>query len=127
MKYEKHIIDKILNALADGQGRVRACKIAGIEYQTFMNWYNSKVEFFEAVKKAEEVGYDKIRDVCERKIIEDRMWQAAAWFLERKFPEKYGKIETLKYKDEGGLLPKHLELKDLSGDDDSDNASVEND
>lgn len=51
MKYNKHTIDKILTALADGQGRVRACKIAGIDYQTFINWYNSKVEFFEGVKK----------------------------------------------------------------------------
>jgi len=114
MKYNKHTIDKILTALADGQGRVRACKIAGIDYQTFINWYNSKVEFFEAVKKAEEVGYDKIRDICERKIIEDKAWQAAAWTLERLFPQRYGKAETINHKFDDKVLPKTIEIPDVS-------------
>jgi hypothetical protein len=78
MKFDKHHIDLIINALANGEGRVRACKIAGIVYQTFLNWLNdnNKVEFFEAVKKAEDMGNDKIKDICKRKIIDDKSWQS---------------------------------------------------
>lgn len=89
MKYDKDTVKKIIDALADGQGRVRACKIAGISYQTFVNWMSEKIEFIEAVKKAEETGNDKIKDICQRRIIEDKSWQSAAWWLERNYPDVY--------------------------------------
>ena len=89
MKYGKEIVEKITQALCDGQGRVRACKIAGIHYDTFMVWMRSKPEFAEAVKKAEATGNDKIKDICQRRIIEDKSWQSAAWWLERNYPDQY--------------------------------------
>ena len=93
MKYDKHHIKKIIDALADGQGRVRACKIAGIDYQTFLNWIELHIEFFEQIKKAESIGNDKIKDICKRRIIENTTWQSAAWWLERNFPDEY-KMKT---------------------------------
>ena len=89
MKYEKHIIDKIKTSLENGDGRVRACKIADIHYSTFLDWYNNKPEFSELVKKAEDTGNDKIKDLCKRKIIEDKSWQSGAWWLERKYPGEF--------------------------------------
>ena len=89
MKYEKHIIDKIKTSLENGDGRVRACKNANISYETFIRWYNEKSEFNELVKKAEDVGNDKIKDLCKRKIIEDKSWQSGAWWLERTYPDEY--------------------------------------
>lgn len=95
MKYDKEHIDKILEGLSNGDGRVRSCKAAGISYDTFLAWMNKKVEFAEAVKKAEVVGEDKIKDLAKRGIIEKFMtqWQAAAWWLERNYPEEF-KIRT---------------------------------
>jgi hypothetical protein len=90
MKYDKHHIDKIKKSLEDGDGRVRACKAAGITYQTFLNWLENEIEFLELVKKAEDCGNDKIEDICKRRIIENTQWQSAAWWLERTKPHKYG-------------------------------------
>lgn len=89
MKKDSHHINKILEALANGDGRVRACKIANINYQTFLNWMNDNVEFLESVKKAEDAGNDKIKDICKRRIIEDKSWQSGAWWLERNFPGEF--------------------------------------
>jgi hypothetical protein len=91
MKYDKDHTDIIIKELEEGNGRVRACKAAGINYQTFINWMEDpeKLEFLEAVKKAELSGDDKIKDICKRKIIEDKSWQSGAWWLERNFPDSY--------------------------------------
>jgi hypothetical protein len=89
MKYDKHHIDKIIKSLEEGEGRVRACLKAGISYQTFINWLETKIEFFELIKKAEETGDDKIEDICKRRIIENTSWQSAAWWLERTKPRQY--------------------------------------
>jgi len=89
MKYDAAHIDPFLQALKDGQGRVRACKIANIDYQTFLNWCESNIEFLESVKKAEADGNDKIKDMQKRKIIEDPSWQSGAWWLERNFPDEF--------------------------------------
>ena len=104
MKYNKSTIKKITQALCDGQGRVRACKIAGIHYDTFMEWMRSKPEFAEAVKKAEDTGNDKIKDICERRIIEDKSWQSAAWWLERTDPANYGQRNNLNINFEKPLI-----------------------
>lgn len=91
MKYDSHHIDIILASLTDGDGRVRACKKANIDYQTFLDWLKDdrKPEFSEAVKKAEANGNDKIKDLCKRKIIEDKSWQSGAWWLERNYPDEF--------------------------------------
>jgi len=88
-KYTKERVQKIVDALHAGDGRVRAVNKAGIAYDTFMEWLRNKPEFSEAIKKAEEVGDDKIKDICKRRIIEDSSWQSAAWWLERNFPDQY--------------------------------------
>jgi hypothetical protein len=89
MKYDSAHIDPLLKSLADGEGRVRACKIANINYQTFLNWMADNVEFLESVKKAEADGNDRIKDLQKRKIIEDKSWQSGAWWLERNFPDEF--------------------------------------
>ena len=104
MKYGKERVKKITQALCDGQGRVRACKIAGIHYDTFMEWMRSKPEFSEAVKKAEATGNDKINDICQRRIIEDKSWQSAAWWLERTDPANFGQRNNLNISAEKPLI-----------------------
>ena len=104
MKYGKEMVKKITQALCDGQGRVRACKIAGIHYDTFREWMRSKPKFSEAVKKAEDTGNDKIKDICKRRIIEDKSWQSAAWWLERTDPANFGQRNNLNISAEKPLI-----------------------
>lgn len=93
MKYDTDTIAKVIEKLEDGQGRVNACKHANINYQTFLNWLADpdKVEFLEAVKKAENAGYDKTKDlaILAIKAKFNTSWQAAAWWLERNYPDQY--------------------------------------
>lgn len=101
MKYTPHTVGKLTDALANGEGRVRACKIAGISYQTFLDWLNGKPEFLEDIKKAEDQGNDRIKDLQKRKIIEDKSWQSGAWWLERNFPDEFGRRERIDHTNAG--------------------------
>jgi hypothetical protein len=93
LKYDKEHIDIIINQLNEGNGRVAACKAAGIDYSTFLDWYNDpeKSQFSQSVKKAEEKGENRIRDLAIRAILAkfSNQWQAAAWWLERNHPEQF--------------------------------------
>jgi hypothetical protein len=63
MKYDKEHTEKIIEALQNGEGRVRACKAAVIDYHTFLDWLNEKKEFSDDVRKSEEqYNYRKIND-----------------------------------------------------------------
>ena len=58
----------------------------------------------EAVKKAEATGNDKIKDICQRRIIEDKSWQSAAWWLERTDPANFGQRNNLNISAEKPLI-----------------------
>ena len=104
MKYNKSTVNKIIAALADGQGRVAAVKEAGISFQAFCVWLEKYSEFFERVKKAEEIGYKKVHDICKHRIINDASWQSAAWWLERTDPANYGQRNNLNISAEKPLI-----------------------
>jgi len=91
MKKDSHHINIILESLANGDGRVRACGQANIHYSTFLDWYEHDTEFSESVKKAEDTGNDRIKDLAKRGIIEkfNNNWQSAAWWLERNYPDEF--------------------------------------
>lgn len=101
MKYDKEHIDIIIDSLNKGFGRVQSCKQAGISYDTFLDWYNNKVEFSELVKKAELTGKQAEKETLEniiKRCASDKnkpVWQAAAWLLERKYPKEYGQRQAL--------------------------------
>jgi len=95
------ILNKIIESLSKGNGRVQSCHIAGIHFDTFCDWLNEKSprfnsDFSESVKKAENTGKLKIKELCESVILKAAtdsgkpVWQAAAWMLERKFNKEYG-------------------------------------
>lgn len=79
----------MLSALQSGEGRMNACKIAGIEHTTLLRWEEKDADFADQVKKAEIQGNTKIKDIVKRRIIEDKSWQSAAWWLERNYPDEF--------------------------------------
>ena len=104
MKYNKSTVNKILDSLADGQGRMKAVEDAGISYFTFWNWMNKYTKFSDAVTEAEKIGYEKIHDVCKHRIINDPSWQSAAWWLERTDPANFGQRNNLNINAEKPLI-----------------------
>ena len=68
---------------------------AGIGHDTFYRWIKQNSEFAKRLNKARSLGQAKLV-----KLIWDavpKTWQAAAWLLERRWPNEYGKKETLKH------------------------------
>ena len=64
-KYSKEIVDKICNLLATGEHRiVDVCKQVGISTTIFYDWKDSKVEFSDALKDAEEQRLSQFKDMA---------------------------------------------------------------
>lgn len=98
MKYKKPLIDNFIHAIEIGHGRVKACEIVGIHYDTFRDWEKNKPEFSERLKKAEDLKLTTIEETSISNIMNaanSGIWQASAWLLERLFPNKYGKRDRI--------------------------------
>ena len=84
---------KIMDALRMGATYELACGYAGISKDTFDRWRATDAAFAAQVKEAEgaaAVGWlAKIE-----KAANEGTWQAAAWKLERRYPEQYGRQVT---------------------------------
>jgi hypothetical protein len=102
------IRDALLEAVRAGLPFERACHLVGIAPATAYQWIARGegrmperpatpvfVEFAEAVKsaevEAEKLALDRIREAAE----DGRQWTAAAWYLERRHPERWRKRETI--------------------------------
>jgi len=92
--------EKICAALRSGAYRQTAVHYAGISIQAFQEWMAKGREgrpfwrdFLEAVEKAEADFI--IASVGTIRKASTTQWQAAAWMLERKFPELYGQRQRM--------------------------------
>ena len=91
-KFTKETIDKLLVAIRKGAPYKMACNYAGISYEIFRQWIikakagkdKDYVAFFATLKEAEGhtalIWLDKID-----KAMNEGVWQAAAWKLERRY------------------------------------------
>ena len=67
-----------------------ACAMEGISYETFRTWQTEKPVFSVALKKAEaECKVARIQTILKAS---EKSWQAAAWWLERRCPDEYGRM-----------------------------------
>jgi len=98
-KLTQEVQDRIVAALRAGNYQETAARYAGISEDTFYEWLkrgkeepgSAYSEFSEAVEKAKADA--EVRDVALiDKAAHDGSWQAAAWKLERKFPNKWGRV-----------------------------------
>lgn len=98
-KFTPAVREKIVQALRGGAHRSTAAQFGGVSHTTLRNWMllaespdapPEYVEFAEEVQKAE-ADAEIIRLARLNKAGADGSWQADAWWLERKNPEKWGK------------------------------------
>ena len=88
----------LLAAIADGNYRETACRLAGISKQTFYNFLkraeagdHSAMVFVDALEKAEAAAESEIvRNVRQASKL-PQFWAAGMTLLERKSPEKWGR------------------------------------
>jgi len=85
---------RLLEALRAGNTRKHACAYASITDDTFANWQRRYSDFSDAVKKAE--GDAIVRNVATiMRAAQDGTWQAAAWWLERRYPDDYARRDRI--------------------------------
>lgn len=93
-------------ALAGGNTRATAAGLAGIGERTLYRWLERGEEdsdddcetefrqFWQAVKKAEAEAVEK--HVAIVRNAAPRSWQAAAWWLERRYPDDWGRKQAIR-------------------------------
>ena len=94
-KFTEETRKKILWALRLGNYRKTAAEYAGISERTLGDWLYKGAEgetteyaaFHKDVLEAEQAAEVRALGVIQQAA--NRDWKAAAWFLERKFPERY--------------------------------------
>lgn len=120
----------IAGALEDGHYAETACALAGVGVSSFYRWMETgeadaeadvksiQRDLWEAVEKARAVAEDRalavIREAATTPIYgaagnvtSTGQWQAAAWYLERTKPERYGRRE--KHEHSGSVTLTQLE------------------
>jgi transposase len=96
----EEVLTKIGELLCAGNYLSPSCRAAGITYQIFCHWRKRWLEgdpaaarhhhFFEAIELASSVAETAAIGKLKKG---DPGWQAQAWFLERRFPQRWGKQE----------------------------------
>ena len=92
-KYSPAVAWRICEAVARGCSREGAAALAGISVSTLHEWRNEFPEFSDGLEKAD-ARFEAACVASVRQAGRDpRKWTASAWLLERKFPQRYGRID----------------------------------
>ena len=108
-KITEELIESVCNYIAGGSSFASSAWRAGISESTFYRWIEKGKQpdaeeiyriFYERVKKACEFSHEEALQLVRSAANIDRNWRAAAWFLERRFPDLYGQTRSDKPKQE---------------------------
>ena len=98
---DEQITERLLQAIKLGAFTEHACHYAGITSATFRKWRQNAMDGIEPYKSFwEEVNLAESEAIVRRiarieKAGADGNWQADAWVLERKYPDKFGRREKV--------------------------------
>lgn len=113
---------RIAQAIEVGATYKLAAQYGGVHYDTFNRWMHAGeqaksgryFEFYEAIKSAEARAVIKWLALIDKAAADT--WQAAAWKLERRYPQDYGRtvVQNEITGRDGGAVRAEVKL-DLSG------------
>lgn len=93
-------IARIAKVLALGGTINSACRAGGIDTASYYSWLRRGEEgeepfvgFLHAVKESQAVAEHKALSVINEAMLDQ--WQAAAWLLERRYPDDYGRRQRM--------------------------------
>jgi hypothetical protein len=95
MKNRTEITKGLCKLLRLGLSRAAACDCVEIDRRTFYRWLADNAHFATAIKKA---SAQFVEDAVARincAAADPKNWTAAAWLLERRCPEDYGRDRTM--------------------------------
>lgn len=93
------LIDQAAQLKTEGMTDKDICAVLGIHPSSFYRWLNTpktrlERELGDALKKAEAYYKQALTGLIKQAAVErSSNWTAAAWLLERKFPDEYAKRE----------------------------------
>lgn len=93
-KYTPETTTAILDAIRVGTPLTHACRYGGVSFETFNEWRKQYSEFSEQVKEAESEAVKGWLEHIET-AARNGSWQAAAWKLERRYPQDFGRRDRL--------------------------------
>jgi len=101
-KLTPEVREKIVAAIRAGNYAIVAAEYAGISSTTFYRWLQQGADaktgiykdFRDAVKRAERTAEVRAVAIIQRHM--DDNWQAAMTYLERKFPDRWGRRDRLR-------------------------------
>jgi len=109
-KLTPELQERILQLIRKGNYIEVACAAVGIDKSTYYKWLQrgqqaksgKYFDFFIAAKKAEREAETAFLDRIREAAFKDKDWKAAAWYLERKYPERWGRKERHEVTGEDG-------------------------
>ena len=112
-KYTPETVKRITDAIKLGATYKLASAYGGITFQTFNLWREQKPAF--AARIAEAEGKAAVKWLAKiEQAASDGNWQAAAWKLERRYPQDYGRTVQEHQGKDGGPIAHALDLSALS-------------
>lgn len=117
-KLTPDIQKKIVELIEEGQFAEIAANCVGISERTFYNClkrgkneeHGPFFQFFQAIEQASAKSEVEALDIIW--IASERDWRAAAWYLERRFPKKWGKRQRNEVSDLS-VYPTQLDIEDI--------------
>ena len=74
--------------LAQGMSISEACQQVGVSRSTYYRRLNADPDFRHQVEYAQQ----SVKSECLAKVISANDWRAAAWYLEKRYPEEWGTV-----------------------------------
>ena len=86
----------IINAVREGLDLVTCSALADMAYQTFNEWRKADPQFNEQIEKARaEAVLERVQVIRQAATGDAKQWTAAAWWLERRYPRQWGKLDRV--------------------------------
>jgi len=91
-KYTPERVERIVGSVRKGLPFTTSAALGGISESTFYQWQKDYPEFSEAIKAAEAEAEERLVE----QISLDPSWQSKAWILERRHPDRWGRVDRNK-------------------------------
>jgi transposase len=122
MKINKKLVQLAIDLVEQGLHTKHVAQALGISRQTFYNWLRKgeqtqkglEYELYKGVQQAEARAIARNIAIIQ-KAAQDGNWQAAAWWLERKYPEEWGRKDRMNLETDNGLVIKVEKIDGTSG------------
>lgn len=93
MKYTQERAQRVLEAISAGATRKAAAGHAGIDERTLYRWLERHVSFASLLRAREDDVEVRACAVIQQAALDD--WRAAAWWLERRRADEYGRRDKV--------------------------------